>query len=60
MISPAVDFPEADAWADALDVRDQFAKSAPRAKTAPVPAGINAEYKEFAGLELDFDMLVNK
>ncbi|MEZ0260555.1 MAG: hypothetical protein ACAH80_06060 [Alphaproteobacteria bacterium] len=60
MMSPAVDFPEADAWADALDVRDQFAKSAPRAKGTPEPAGINAEYKEFACVELDFEMLVNK
>jgi hypothetical protein len=52
-----VSFPESDAWADALDVRNQFAKSAPRAPGTAAP-GTKAEYKEFAALELDFDMLV--
>lgn len=53
-----VNFPEADAWADALDMRDQFAKSAPRAKGAAPATPVETEYKQFAGLELDFEMLV--
>jgi hypothetical protein len=59
-MTPEVDFPEADAWADALDIRDQFAKkSAPRPKgAANPPPEVNAEYKQFAGVELDFEMLV--
>lgn len=58
-MSSVVDFPEADAWADALCVRDQFAKSAPRARgAASPPPAVEAEYKQFAGVELDFEMLV--